>query len=67
VKRVTRSSARFRLVQRQRDPDPVIIGWCRPPLRARQWCPKCWADLGDLPHVDWCPRCRRTLLMDQQA
>jgi hypothetical protein len=66
-RRVTRAMVRPRMVQRQRHAEPAQVGWCRPPLRARHWCPRCWADLSLLVIVDWCPTCRRTLKMDRQS
>jgi hypothetical protein len=42
-----------------------VAGWCRPPLRARRICPRCWADLSDLVVADWCTECGRTLRIEE--
>ena len=67
ARRFTRATLRPRLLERRHSPEPVQVGWCRTPTRARRWCPACWADLSPLVVCDWCPACRRTLLMESQA
>ena len=67
ARRFTRATLRPRLLERRRSPEPVPVGWCRTPTRARRWCPACWADLSPLVVCDWCPACRRELLMESQA
>jgi hypothetical protein len=66
MKRRTRSSARPRHVQRQRTkPEPA--GWERPEVRTYSMCPRCWADLSHIPHCDFCPSCRPTLMLREQS
>ena len=67
AKRFTRSSAKARLMPRQRAAERAIVGWTRPPIRARRHCPICWADLSDIPHCDWCPSCRKILMLGELA
>jgi hypothetical protein len=60
-----RSSARARLVERDPGKRKAALKierqlWGSPATEFVS-CPRCWADLSDYAHLEWCPSCRGDL------